>query len=82
MEKGKKKKENTFWGNGKNEGSTYLERTEERFVHVHHGTCVVKLAAIVGRREDRDELTIREELITILDDLLKHRRTPKVRFPR
>jgi len=58
--------------------ATYLERTEERFVHVHHGTCVVKLAAIVGRREDRHELTIREELIAILDDLLQCRRKAKL----
>src|SRR5216683_3049026 len=48
---------------------THLERTEERFVHVHHGTRIVKLAAIVRRREDRDELPIREKLIAVLDDL-------------
>ena len=49
--------------------STHLERTEERFVHVHHGTSIVKLAAVVRRRENRHELPIREELITILYDL-------------
>jgi len=49
--------------------STHLERTEERFVHVHHGASIVKLAAVVRRRENRHELTIREEFITVLYDL-------------
>ena len=77
MERENKKK--TFFGGGK-EGLTYLERAEERFVHVHHGARVVKLAAIVRRREDRHELTVREELITILDDLSQLPTERKVRL--
>jgi hypothetical protein len=64
----KKKKKGT--GRRRGEGaSTHLERTKERFVHVHHGASVIKLAAVVRRRENCHELTIREELITILYDL-------------
>ena len=32
-------------------------------------TGVVKLAAVVGRREERHELPLREELVAVLDDL-------------
>jgi hypothetical protein len=54
---------------GRKGAHAHLERTEERFVHAHDGTRVVKLAAVVRRREDRDELAFREEFITVLDDL-------------
>jgi len=51
-------------------GFENLEGTEETFAHGHHGSRVVKLAAIVRRREDRDELTIREKFVSVLDDLV------------
>jgi hypothetical protein len=70
---GKREQEKKHVLGGQKEGLTYLERAEERFVHVHHGARVIKLAAIVRRREDRNELTVREELITILDDLSQYK---------
>jgi hypothetical protein len=80
---GKERTRKTRFGGGEwggKEGLTYLERAEERFVHVHHGARVVKLAAVVRRREDRNELTVREELITILDDLSQHGRNAKLDY--
>jgi len=49
---------------------SHLEGTEETVAHGHYGGRVVKLAAIVRRREDRDELTIREKFVSVLDDLV------------
>ena len=46
-----------------------MERTHEHLVDGHHGAGVVELAAVVGRREERDELPLREELVAVLDDL-------------
>ena len=48
----------------------YLERAHERVVHSHHCAGVVELAAVVRRREDRDEFPASEELVAILDDLV------------
>lgn len=38
-------------------------------VSIHTG--VVKLAAVVGRGEERDELPLGEELVAVLDDLVR-----------
>ena len=46
-----------------------LERAHEGLVDRHHGTRVIELAAIVGRREERDQLPFREELVTVLNHL-------------
>lgn len=46
-----------------------LETAHERLVHGHHGACIVKLAAVVGRREQRDQLSLSKELVTIFDNL-------------
>jgi len=51
-------------------GFQNLEGTEETFAHGHHGSRVVKRAAIVWRREDCDEPTIREKSVSVLDDLV------------
>ena len=48
----------------------YLERAHERVVYRHHCAGVDELAAVVWRREDRDEFTTSEELVAILDDLV------------
>lgn len=48
---------------------TNLEGAQEGLIDAHHGTRIVKLATIVGRGEQRDQVPLREELITILHDL-------------
>jgi len=50
---------------------TYLERAQEGFVDTHHRACVVELSAVVWRAEQRDEMSFREELVAVLDDLGK-----------
>jgi len=47
-----------------------LERAHQRVVHGHHGSGVVELAAIVGRREEGDQLALGKELVPILHDLM------------
>ena len=48
---------------------TYLEGAEQRLVHAHHRPGVVELAAIVGRGEERDQVSLREELVPVFNDL-------------
>lgn len=48
---------------------SHLEGAHERLVHAHHGTGVVKLSAVVGSREQSDELPLCEKLITIFHHL-------------
>lgn len=47
-----------------------LERAEQALVDTHHGTGIVKLAAVVGSTEEGDELALGEELVAVLDDLV------------
>jgi hypothetical protein len=49
---------------------TNLERAEQALVYAHHGTCIVKLATVVGSTEQGDELALREELVAIFHDLM------------
>jgi hypothetical protein len=51
-------------------GWTNLEGAEQTFVHAHHGAGVVELATVVGGAEQRNELTLGEELVAILYDLM------------
>lgn len=48
---------------------THLEGTHESLIHAHHGACVVKLPAVVGCREEGDELALGKELVAILHHL-------------
>jgi hypothetical protein len=50
---------------------THLERAQQCLVHAHHRAGIVKLPAIVGRREQRDELPFCEKLVAVLDDLVR-----------
>ena len=50
--------------------TTNLEGAEQALVHAHHGAGIVELAAIVGGAEERHELTLGEELVAVLDDLV------------
>ena len=54
--------------------TTSTENTKSPKPSAHHGARVVELAAVVGRREERDELPLREELVAVLDDLRAERR--------
>ena len=47
----------------------YLKGAHEGLVHRHHSARVVELAAVVGRREERDELPFGEELVAVLNHL-------------
>ena len=50
--------------------ATYLERTKQTLNDAHHCTSVVKFSAVVGSAEQCYELSLREEFISILDDLM------------
>ena len=52
-------------------GGEDAERAHQALVDRHHRARVVKLAAVVGRAEDRDELPVGEELVAVLDDLVR-----------
>lgn len=47
----------------------YLEGAHERLIHTHHGAGIVKLSAVVGSREQGDELPLCEKLVTIFHHL-------------
>lgn len=49
---------------------TYLERAEQTFVDAHHSTSVVEFAAVVGGTKQSNELALREELVSVLDNLV------------
>ena len=49
---------------------TNLERAQQALIHTHHGSGIVKLAAIVGCAEERNQLSLGEELVTIFDNLM------------
>lgn len=51
-------------------GGTNLERAEQALVDAHHGTRIVKLAAVVGRTEQGDELALGEEFVAVFHDLV------------
>jgi len=47
------------------------EGAHQALVDRHDGPRVVELAALVGRGEDGDKLPVGEELIAVLDDLVR-----------
>ena len=50
--------------------TTNLERAKQALIHAHHGPRIVEFAAVIGCAEQRDQLPLGEELITILDHLM------------
>jgi len=48
-----------------------LETAHQRLVHRHHTAGVVELAAVVGGREECDELALGEELIPVFYHLVR-----------
>jgi hypothetical protein len=49
----------------------HLEGAHECLVDAHHGAGVLKLAAVVGRRENGHQLALGKELVALLDHLAK-----------
>ena len=47
-----------------------LERAHERLVDAHHGPGVVKLSAVVWRREQGDQLSAGKKLVAVFDHLV------------
>lgn len=58
-----------------------LEGAHQVVVDGHDSAGVVELVAVIGRGEDRDELALRKELISILDYLVGTADEIKVVFP-
>ena len=48
---------------------TYLKWAHEILGHLHNRARVVELAAVVRRREYRDQLSLGKELVSIFNDL-------------
>merc|ERR1712048_787234 len=48
-----------------------LETAHQGIVNRHHCTCVVEFATIVWRTEYRDQLAFREELVPVLNNLMR-----------
>ena len=46
-----------------------LERAHQCLINRHHRAGVVELSAVVRSREESDQLTLRKELVSILDHL-------------
>lgn len=51
-------------------GESYLERAHEGLIDTHHGAGVIELATVVGRREEGDELALREKFVTVFHHLV------------
>ena len=47
------------------------ERAHEALIDGHHCARIIELATIIGRREDGHELPVGEELVAVLDDLVR-----------
>ena len=56
--------------NTRGTGGPYLERAQQAFVNTHHGSSVVKLATVVGGAEERHQLSLGEEFVTVLHYLV------------
>ena len=51
-------------------GLTYLEGAKQALVDAHHSTSVVEFTAVIRCAEERHELSLGEELVTVLYDLM------------
>lgn len=51
-------------------GAIYLERAQKTLINTHHCASIIEFAAVIRRAEERYKLTLREELIPILNDLV------------
>mmetsp|Transcript_11461 Transcript_11461/g.20687 ORF Transcript_11461/g.20687 Transcript_11461/m.20687 type:complete len:342 (+) Transcript_11461:1304-2329(+) len=58
-----------------------LEGAHQGLIDTHHGPTVVKLPTVVGRGEDGDQLPLREELVSIFNNLMSAANQIKVVLP-
>lgn len=49
---------------------TNLERTQQTLIHTHHGTCIIKLAAVIRSAEQGHKLSFAKELVAVLHNLM------------
>ena len=49
---------------------THLKMYQERFIDYHHGACVIELPAVVGSWKYGHQLSVGEELIAALHNLM------------
>lgn len=49
---------------------TNLEGTEQALVDAHHGASIVEFTAVVGGAEEGNQLSLGEELVSVLDYLV------------
>jgi len=48
-----------------------LKRAKQRLINAHHSASIVEFTTVIGRREQRDELTLREELVSVFHHLMR-----------
>ena len=53
-----------------NKTGTNLEGAQQALIDTHHSTSVVELSAVIGRAEQRDQLTLRKEFVAVLHNLM------------
>jgi len=51
-------------------GWIYLERAQQALIYAHHGSGIVELPTVIRCAKQGDELTLREELISVLHHLM------------
>ena len=51
--------------------AAYLERTQQALVHTHHCPRIVEFSTVVGCTEQCDQLSLGEELVAILNHLMR-----------
>lgn len=50
---------------------THLEGAEQTLVNAHHRTRIVEFTAVVRCAEQRDQLALREEFVSVLHNLMR-----------
>ena len=56
---------------GKHQGiGAYMKFAQESLVDTHHRSCVIEFALVIRCAPECDELPVREELVSVLDDLV------------
>lgn len=60
----------------------YLKGAHEGLVHTHHAACIVKLPAVVGGGEQRHQLSLGKELITVFNNLYGSKITDETSWSR
>lgn len=48
---------------------THLERAQKGFIDTHHSTRIIELSTIIWCGEERHQLSLRKELVSVFNDL-------------